>query len=98
MKRYKPLPNYLTVATSGINGLGLFALEDIPEGKEIGITHHHLWEEVVRTALGGFINHSKSPNCKLERIISTSVLYATLPIKKGEEITLKYTMYKVEEK
>ena len=98
MKNYKPLPNYLTISRSGINGLGLFALEDIPEGKEIGITHHHLWEEVVRTALGGFINHSSSPNCKLERIISTSVLYAALPIKKGEEITLKYTMYKVEGK
>ena len=98
MKNYKPLPNYLTISRSGINGLGLFALEDIPEGKEIGITHHHLWEEVVRTALGGFINHSNDPNCKLERIISTSVLYTTLPIKKGEEITLKYTMYKVEGK
>ena len=98
MKNYKPLPNYLTISISGINGLGLFALEDIPKGTEIGITHHHLWEEVVRTALGGFINHSNHPNCKLERIISTSVLYTTLPIKKGEEITLKYTMYKVEEK
>ena len=98
MKNYKPLPNYLTVAISGINGLGLFALEDIPEGKEIGITHHHLWEEVVRTALGGFINHSNDPNCKLERIISTSVLYALKNIKEGEELTLKYKMYNVKEK
>ena len=36
MKNYKPLPNYLTISRSGINGLGLFALEDIPEGKEVG--------------------------------------------------------------
>tara|TARA_R100000656_G_scaffold123832_1_gene100848 strand:+ start:305 stop:631 length:327 start_codon:yes stop_codon:yes gene_type:complete len=106
MKNYKPLPNYLTISRSGINGLGLFALEDIPEGKEIGITHHHLWEivgehllnkEVVRTALGGFINHSDDPNCKLDRIISTSVLYALKNIKEGEELTLKYKMYNVKE-
>jgi SET domain-containing protein len=98
MKKYKPLPNYLTVAISGINGLGLFALEDIPKGTEIGITHHHLWEEVVRTPLGGFINHSGDPNCELERVLSTSILYALKDIKELEELTLKYKTYKVEEK
>ena len=75
--------------------MGLFALENIPEGTEIGITHHHLWSEVVRTPLGGFINHSEDPNCKLERVISTSILYALKNIKENEELTLKYKMYKV---
>ena len=96
MKNYKPLPNYLTISISGINGLGLFAIDDIPEGTKIGITHHHLWNEIVRTALGGFINHSDDPNCKLERFLSTSILYPLKNIKSGEELTLKYKMYKVQ--
>ena len=96
MKTYRPLPEYLTISISGIDGLGLFAIDDIPTNTEIGVTHHHLWEEVVRTALGGFINHSDNPNCRLERVISTSILYTTLPIKEGEELTLKYKMYKAE--
>ena len=96
MKNYRPLPEYLTVSVSGIDGLGLFAIDDIPTNTEIGVTHHHLWEEVVRTALGGFINHSDDPNCRLERVISTSILYTTLPIKEGDELTLEYKMYEVE--
>ena len=95
MNNYRPLPDYLTIMLSGIDGLGLFALKDIPTNTEIGITHHHLWSEVVRTALGGFINHSEDPNCRLERVISTSILYTTLPIKAGEELTLKYLMFKI---
>ena len=96
MKDYKPLPDSLSVVKSNIHGYGLFALEDIPSGTELGITHHHLWDEVVRTPLGGFINHSNNPNCRLERVIATSVLYTTIPIKKEEELTLTYKMYKVE--
>ena len=100
MKNYKPLPEYLTISISGINGLGLFAIDDIPEGTEIGIAHHYIerpsqWDEVVRTPLGGFINHSENPNCKLERFRSTSILHTLKNIKDGEELTLKYKMYKV---
>ena len=93
--KYKPLPDCLSIEKSGIHGYGLFALQDLPEGSALGITHHHLWEEVVRTPLGGFINHSKNPNCELERILSTSVLYTSKKIKKGEELTLTYKMYEV---
>lgn len=36
---YKPLPEYLTISQSKIDGLGLFATKDIPEGTNLGITH-----------------------------------------------------------
>ena len=96
MKNYRPLPDCLTIAMSGINGLGLFALEDIPRGREMGITHHYLWEEIARTPLGGFINHSDDPNCRLERVVATSILHTTKDIKEGDELTLEYKMYEVE--
>ena len=72
-------------------------MKGIASNKAIGISHHHLWEEVVRTPLGGFINHSEKPNCYLDRVVSVSWLCALRPIKKDEELTLKYEMYEVDE-
>ena len=53
----------------------------------------------MRTPLGGFINHSETPNCEIKRFDGTIVshLFPIKPIKAGEEITLKYTMYSVDE-
>ena len=100
MKKYRPLPDYLTIKKSGIEGLGLFATDYIRPCKSIGITHIHRWEDVARTPLGGFINHSSEPNCVLVREdkSSESNLVTVKPISKGEELTLKYEMYKVKEK
>ena len=98
MKKYKPLPDYLTIKKSGIEGLGLFATEDIENKTRIGITHYFLWEEVTRSPLGGFINHSNLPNCTLLRASNRNWLETTEDIKAGQELTLKYEMYKVEEK
>ena len=36
---YKPLPKQLTIKNSPIEGLGLYAQEDIKKGTFIGITH-----------------------------------------------------------
>jgi len=41
---YKPLPDSLTIKQSGINGLGLFAKEDMAQGKNLGMTHLKLDE------------------------------------------------------
>jgi len=97
MKTYRPLPSYLTIKKSGIDGLGLYAINNIEINTLIGITHHHLWEEMVRTPLGGFINHSNDPNCKLIRGEKSSVseLLTIKRIDKDEELTLKYEMYEV---
>ena len=36
---WRPLPDFLTIGNSKIEGLGLFALKDLPEGKDLGMTH-----------------------------------------------------------
>lgn len=94
---YKPLPNCVTIKTSSIDGLGLFAVEDIPNFFHIGCTHHIIQKgimnseqaEIIRTPLGGFVNHSEEPNCKL---IGGSKLYLVplRNIEQGEELTVYY--------
>jgi len=62
---YKPLPNFVTIKESPIEGLGLYAKEKIPQHSIIGITHvkNDLFENgYIRTPIGGFYNHSETPN------------------------------------
>ena len=99
---YKPLPNSLTIKTSKINGLGLFAKEAIPQATNLGMTHVKIGETIIRTPLGGFINHSNDPNCvKVELNHDDTLktkkwtLVTLRDIKEGEEITLRYTFYKI---
>ena len=79
---YKPLPEAVTIKPSGIHNLGLFADQDIKQATNLGMTHFKVEDEIFRTPLGGFINHSNTPNC--EKI----GLHAN-----GEEITILYRMY-----
>ena len=71
--KYNPLPSYLTIANSDLNGLGLLATKDISEGTNLGIAHiliphaeETFAQSYCRTPLGGFYNHSKDPNCYLK--------------------------------
>ena len=82
---YKPLPDTLFIEESMIDGQGLFASKDIPDNTDLGISHIEIEKdkmaplEMIRTPLGGFINHEKTikekneegkeveisgPNCK----------------------------------
>ena len=36
---YKPLPDSLTIKTSTVNGLGVFAKATIPQATNLGMTH-----------------------------------------------------------
>ena len=36
---YRPLPKEVTIKQSGIEGLGLFAVEDIKSDTDLGLTH-----------------------------------------------------------
>ena len=96
---YKPLPDYITIKESPINGLGLFATERITKGTLIGIIHHpdsHAENGFIRTPLGGFGNHSDTPNCfKLLMEGKTWWIGADKDIEVGEELTWKYTFYNV---
>lgn len=94
---YNPLPENLTIKSSDIHGLGLYAIEDIPKGTGLGKTHLLLNDEIIRTPLGGFYNHSEDPNCTKVEIGRDKYLIAINDISKGEEITVKYTFYDIEE-
>ena len=91
------MPDSVTIKESLISGLGLFATERIPQGTLIGITHHvneHSENGVIRTPLGGFGNHSDTPNCfKLLMEETTWWIGANRDIEPGEELTWIYTLY-----
>ena len=90
---YKPLPDNLELRPSEIHGYGVFALEDIPAGKMLGLSHIQS-PELIRTPLGGYINHSMNPNCI--RILEGNRWYlqSIQDIEEGEELTLMYKGYK----
>ena len=105
---YKPLPESLTIKQSDINGLGLFAKEDMAQKTNLGMSHLKIGDTIFRTPLGGFINHSNTPNCvKAELRMSDEDLkghtynykkwnlITSQDIKAGEELTVRYTFYNV---
>tara|TARA_B100000745_G_scaffold197163_1_gene129940 strand:+ start:1676 stop:1972 length:297 start_codon:yes stop_codon:yes gene_type:complete len=96
---YKPLPDTLTIKKSTIQGLGLFATTDIPQSiLGIGWVKQDIWPDgFVRTPMGGFINHSETPNCEkvMHEEVGVMWLKTTRDIKAGEELTIKYTMYQL---
>ena len=113
---YKPLPESVTIKTSGVHGLGLFADQKIMQSTNLGLSHIELGKLILRTPLGGFVNHSNEPNCIKKSFLLTRQQWNHLNdlpdekynhdfkqwnlitiknIKKGEELTLKYTFYKI---
>ena len=103
---YKPLPDSLTIKDYGIHDLGLFAKEGIAQGTNLGTSHIKIGEHILRTPLGGFINHSNTHNCVKVELRSSDQLDPYYPhkhwnlvtvrdIKAGEELTVRYTFYKV---
>jgi SET domain len=102
---YKPLPDCLTIKESPIDGLRLFATQDIlltdARTPEKWVTHLHFTaydEEIFfRSPIGGYINHSDNPNCTLNRLVKFKMrttqyyLQPLKDIKAGEELTLDYT-------
>lgn len=93
---YRPLPHMLTIKESEIEGLGLFATRDISAPIELGVTHienKHFVDGFIRTPLGGFINHSTSPNCELIDHLGKKHLRVKKDIMAGEELTLTYDIY-----
>ena len=64
---YRPLPLCLTIKKSPIEGLGLYATENIKANTFLGITHilnENFENNYIRTPLGGFYNHSNNPNIR----------------------------------
>ena len=103
---WKPLPDFLTISESQIDGLGLFTLKDLDKGVDLGISHIYnskFQDGYIRLSLGAFINHHEMPNCKaiISEIDSELGnlkhirIFTINKIKKGEELTIKYIINKL---
>ena len=105
---YKPLPKNIRLGFSDIHDIGLFAKENIGQGTNLGLSHVEIDDTVIRTPLGGFINHSNDANCVKVELRMTNQdkpdlkfnyrkwnLITLQDIKEGEELTVRYTFYKV---
>ena len=101
---YKPLPDGLIIKKSSIEGQGLFTTKFIEKDIKLGLCHIVVKDELIRTPLGGHINHSDKPNCiKVRGVLGREdvedynkyFLYTERPIKAWEELTVKYTFYNV---
>ncbi len=105
---YRPLPLEVTINKSHIDGLGLFSTCDIEEGHSLGVTHinnNKFENQYIRTPLGGFINHSRTPNCKLIKssLIDVNdlhretvlILITKQLIPANTELTTHYSLYEI---
>jgi len=97
---YKPLPDKLKIKNSKIDGQGLFTDKKIKADTVLGMSHikaptGSFENDVIRTPLGGFVNHSNEPNCELVETKAAFYLTTISTIKNGDELTVKYKWYKV---
>jgi len=111
---YKALHPDLTIKDSPIDGLGVFAVAEIPKDTVLGISHVEQYASAggryhsgfIRTPLGGFINHSDTPNSRKVQLAddntyrplngltsATMAVQTSKNIREGEEITVFYTLY-----
>mgnify|MGYP003655463778 FL=1 len=91
---YNPLPIYCTIRPSWIEGLGVFAIKEIRQDTELGVSHIEFENELYRTPLGGFINHSDKPNCVRIKNGNKWLLKTIKDIFPNQELTLSYVLYK----
>ena len=106
-KEWRPLPKSITIKESTIEGLGVFATQDISDNTDLGISHVYdkrFPDNYIRLPLGALINHHEMPNCKA--VISESHesigaikhirIVADKNISSGEELTLNYIINKLD--
>ena len=106
-KEWRPLPKSITIKESTIEGLGVFATQDISENTDLGISHVYdkrFPDNYIRLPLGAFINHHEMPNCKA--IVSESHesigdikhirIVTEKNISEGEVLTLNYIINKLD--
>ena len=105
---WRPLPDFLTIKESKIEGLGVFTTRDLPEGFDLGISHvfdERFPDGYIRLPLGGFINHHEIPNCNAyeanedEKMgnIKHLRIKALEAVAKDTEITIKYIINRLED-
>jgi len=88
----KSLQNNFEVRPSPIQGMGVFATQKF---KRKEIINTHIDKDDKLTQFGAFLNHSYSPSARTKKQNDKSYqTYAEKNIKKGDEVTLDYTMNK----
>lgn len=89
---YRPLPKCLTVKQSPIEGLGLFATQRIEEETNLGLSHYHTENGLIRTPVGGFVNHQADFNVYIKKIDETNnfYLFTNRDVEVGEELVAYY--------
>ena len=92
---YRALPEGLFVSDSLIAGQGIFTRYELSQGKELGMSHYLENDEIYRTTLGGFINHSNNPNCEKYKVGNKYYVKTIKSIGPNEELFLRYTFYEV---
>lgn len=93
---HQPLPDNIYIDQSPIHGMGLFAKVDIPQGHDFGITHvkdDRFPNGLIRTPMGGFVNHSYDPNLEMIEIDDTIRMKTIKSVKKNEELTVNYSPF-----
>ena len=96
---YRPLPKEVTIKKSYIEGLGLFANEHLTANTKLGISHikdKRFENDYIRTPLGGFVNHSDTPNCEFYKDDDYIILRTIRHINIGRELTTEYWLYNIE--
>lgn len=93
-KPWRPLPEGLKILESKIEGQGLFAVKMFPKFMDLGITHYVVNGEVIRPALGAWINHSSTiPNCNIvDNESGTHSLITLKTIYPDDELLVDYSL------
>jgi len=97
---YRPLPSFLYIARSEIDGHGLFASEPIEAQTVLGISHvqdERFENGYIRTPLGAFFNHSEDPNCEAYKEGDFIMLKTIKQINANTELTAFYWLYSIGE-
>ena len=105
---YRPLPPEVRLGFSKIDDIGVFAKKKIEKGHNFGMSHLKIGTRLIRTPLGGFLNHADDANCFKTKLLYTNEddpkikmdykvwnLISIKDIKEGEELTVTYTFYKI---
>ena len=94
---WRPLPSCVTIKPSKIDGLGMFAVKDIPANTNLGLMRLKYNEEWIRTALGSYPNHSETSSCInvcYKNLYGDEEFYliTAKDLVAGDELTLTYQM------
>ena len=92
---YQALPDGLFINSSQVAGQGIFTNKALEIGTDLGMSHLIIGDEIIRTPLGGFINHSEHPNCEKYLVGNRYYVKTIRSIGPKEELFLKYTFYSV---